>query len=856
MRARTLLAAVLAASCEGTTRPADGGLDVALRDVGAADLGVAFDASEVSAPQPFERSVGALTVRGFPLGLTLARGGATVLRSPTARPFLEVGVVEGGASTTRFYDPRVDTPADVTWRALDRLAAAPETTPEGLRLRLAGEAGLSAEVRIAQAERGVTVRVEVPGAEVALLRFNFASDDGAYHGLGEQFAGADARGRVVPMQLQTGGTTSGTNEQHVPVPFLVSSKGYGVFVETREAGAFDVASTSPDVVRATFEGSRATLHLYENADPLRVVADYTRDTGLPRLPPRWAFAPQQWRNVWRSGDEMLEDARRLRSEGIPTTTMWIDNPWQVSYNDGRIDEARFPNPAALMQTLASLGYRVIFWSTPFLDAVPDGAQPMNEAERLFVTARERGYLVRASNNTPYISPTRFFSPSGMSDAFGALVDFSAPGASAYFEETLRHTIELGGRGYKLDYAEDVLPELAGRRTGLRFANGESERTQRWFYPQGYHGAYRAALDRWAGGDGFTLVRASSWGGQRVCDIIWPGDLDNDFRPGTDGQVGGLPAAVSALISLSESGFPSFASDTGGYRGGRPTREALLRWAEHTAMSPFMQLGGGGESHNPWTYDAEASTIYRDLARLHNQLVPYFYAQVRRASVDGTPPVRSLALAFPNDPGARNDPYAYLIGDDLLAAPVVTAGAIRRQVHFPPGEWVSWYTGFKFTGPADLGVPALIGQPPLFVRVGAAVEMLAPEVQTLVPTTAPDLIDADDRANTRVLRVVPGAETTVTLDDATARVRSTGAERAELVFTAGARVNRLRVEFDFGTMVGAGAAVRVGTTRAVEDPRAATGGCTSCWSTAASRALITVSVEGSATVSVARDGSMP
>jgi alpha-D-xyloside xylohydrolase len=853
MRARPLLAALLAAACEGTTRPADGGLDAAPLDVAAPD--VAVDASEVSAPQPFERTVGGLTVRGFPLGLSLARGGVAVLRSPTARPFLEVGVVEGGASTTRFYDPRVDTPADVTWRALDRLTAAPETTAEGLRLRLAGEGGLSADVHVAQAERGVTLRVEVPGPEVALLRFNFASDDGAYHGLGEQFAGADARGRVVPMQLQTGGTTSGTNEQHVPIPFLVSSKGYGIFVETREAGAFDVASTSADLVRATFEGARATVHLYENPDPLRVVADYTRDTGLPRLPPRWAFAPQQWRNVWRSGDEMLEDARRLRSEGIPTTTMWIDNPWQVSYNDGRIDEARFPNPAQLMQTLASLGYRVIFWSTPFLDAVPEGAQPMNEAERLFVTARERGYLVRASNNTPYISPTRFFSPSGMSDAFGALVDFSAPGASRYFEETLRHTLELGGRGYKLDYAEDVLPELAGRRTGLRFANGESERTQRWFYPQGYHGAYRAALDRWANGDGFTLVRASSWGGQRVCDIIWPGDLDNDFRPGTDGQVGGLPAAVSALISLSESGFPSFASDTGGYRGGRPTREALLRWAEHTAMSPFMQLGGGGESHNPWTYDAEASTIYRDLARLHNQLVPYFYAQVRRASVDGTPPVRSLPLAFPNDPGARNDPFTYLIGDDLLAAPVVTAGAIRRVVHFPPGEWVSWYTGFKFAGPADLGVPAVIGQPPLFVRVGAAVEMLAPEVQTLVPTTASDIIDADDRANTRVLRVVPGAETTVTLDDATARVRSTGAERAEVVFTAGARVTRLRVEFDFGTMAG-GAAVRVGTTLAVEDRRATTGECTSCWSTTVSRPLITVSVEGSTTVSVTRDGSMP
>ena len=93
MRARPLLAALLAAACEGTTRPADGGLDAAPLDVAAPD--VAVDASEVSAPQPFERTVGGLTVRGFPLGLSLARGGVAVLRSPTARPFLEVGVVEG-----------------------------------------------------------------------------------------------------------------------------------------------------------------------------------------------------------------------------------------------------------------------------------------------------------------------------------------------------------------------------------------------------------------------------------------------------------------------------------------------------------------------------------------------------------------------------------------------------------------------------------------------------------------------------------------------------------------------------------------------------------------------------------------
>ena len=153
------------------------------------------------------------------------------------------------------------------------------------------------------------------------------------------------------------------------------------------------------------------------------------------------------------------------------------------------------------------------------------------------------------------------------------------------------------------------------------------------------------------------MRGSAWGGQSVADIVWPGDLDNDLREGLGEEVGGLPGAVTALVSLAASGFPSFASDTGGYRGGMPTRETLLRWAEHTAFTPFLQLGGAGEHHNPWLYDTEAGAIYQRLARAHMDLVPYFRMYAIRASTSGRPPLAHAALAFPRDPGSRGDPYA-------------------------------------------------------------------------------------------------------------------------------------------------------------------------------------------------------
>lgn len=643
----------------------------------------------------------------------------------------------------------------------------------------------------------------------------------------------------------------------MPVPFLVSSKGYGIFVRTLEAGAFDVAATSPDVVRATFEGARATVALYEDEDPLRVVADYTRATSLPRLPPRWSFAPQQGRSAWRSGDEMLDDARRLRREGIPITTLWIDGPWQTSDNDGRIDEARFPNPAALLQTLASLGYRVIFSSAPSLDAVAVGAQPMNEAERLFVQARDRGMLVRDASGAPYVSPPRPLSADGPSFPLGALMDFSSVESLWFFRETLRGVIELGGRGFTLDAADALRAEVDGQRTGLRFSYDATERTQRGAYAFHYHNVYRAALARWARDDGVVVVRAANSGGQRDCDIVWPGDLDNDFRAGTDGQVGGLPAAVSALISLSESGFPSFASETGGARGGRPTREALLRWAEHTAMSPFMLLGGGA-SHNPWTDDAEASVVLRDLARLHLQLVPYFYAQGQRASRDGTPPVRSLALAFPDEPGARGDAFSYLLGPDLLAAPVVTPGATTRRVHIPRGTWVHWFTRERYAGPMEVEVPAPIGRPPLFVRAGAVVPMLAPEVETLVDAASADLVDAADRAAVRGAHIVPRGDVSALVDGAGVRVVASSPTRTELTFTPSGDVSVLRAQVDVGSRGVTSPRVRV-RLREVDLPEsdlALQGICGRCWHFDASQGIVTLTLQGELAVTITVEPSSP
>ncbi len=798
-------------------------------------------AFEVTTPE------GTVAVRGMPLRVSLRRPTGPLFDSSDLA-FLQVGLRPGGPSPTRFHDPRVADPAGIAW-VTPRQAT--RVDPAGGLLTLDDPRTGPVTIRVAAEAPGVVgLHLEAGGPDVAMLRFVIPTDSGAYRGLGERFGALDPRGSVVPMQLHVAGTSSsGTNETHVPVPFVVSSRGYGMFVRTREAGAFDVGATAPGELRATFEGHAASVFflLDGRGSPTEVIARYTRLTGLARLPPRWAFGPQHWRNVWRNRDELLEDARRIRAEGIPTTTIWIDNPWMRSYTDHEVDTARFPDPPGLMRELEALGYRVLFWSVPYLDAVGQGAAPTNEAERRWLRARDAGWLVRGPGGTPYVSPLPYGSPGGMRDAAGSLVDFTAPEASTFWTESLGPLVMLGARAFKLDYAEDILADIAGVRPRFGFAQGASERTGRWAYPQGYHAAYRAALDRYAGGDGFVMGRASSWGGQSVLDVVWPGDLDNDFRPHVyEREVGGLPASVHALVSLAESGFPNFASDTGGYRGGRPAREALLRWAEHTALSPFLQLGGGGESHNPWTYDPEATAHYQSMARLHNRLVPYLYAQARRASRDGTPPVRSLAVAFPDDPGGFAEGEAYLLGDDLYVAPVIVAGASTRRVHVPPGVWVHWWSRRAFGGPTDVEIPAPLGQPALFVRRGAALELLPDDLDTLVAATAPGVVDAADRADRRGLSVWSNTAVSHPLEDGGTVAFTPGPSGWTAAVTRGGVVRRLHLAVDAR---GAGqdapaqaTPLRLTTAGYGEDPRATTGACASCWSWDAPRATLHVVVE--------------
>ncbi len=600
------------------------------------------------------------------------------------------------------------------------------------------------------------------GSATAFVRLRpRASRDEGFYGLGEWFDSVNHRGKRRPMQIEPDFTVESTDtENHVVVPFLVGTRGWGLFVESSRPGLFDVAKKEADLVEITFgtagdSAAGLTFHLFAAAQPLDVPGLYEQVTGPPALPAPWALGPWVWRDENTDQAQVLDDFAQLRERDLASSGYWIDRPYATKVNTFDFEAARFPDPAALFTAAQAAGLKLALWHTPYLEP---GSDPF------LAEATAQGFF-------PPVVGT-------VLNKWSAPLDLTRPEARHWWQQQLGAYRALGVEGFKLDYGEDVAVGLSGGRNVWRFADGSDERTMHRGYTLLYHQTY---AELFSPESSFLLCRTGRWGDQVHATVIWPGDIDatltrfsETFTAGTDTVtgVGGLPAAVIAGQSLGVSGFPFFAADTGGYRHSPPSKETWVRWVEQSALGTAMQTGDGS-SQMPWEYtpdngrDDEALQVYRDFARLHLRLFPYLWTYAKRLASDGRPIQRPLGLAYPQL-GAHPDDE-YLLGDELLVAPVVTAGATSREVLLPPGRWLGFFDGVWRDGGAagaSVTVDAPLTKLPLFLRAGALLPLLRPSIDTLAPATDPQVESFADDAGLLYVRVVPGPSESISLYDGT------------------------------------------------------------------------------------------
>ncbi|MFN8150101.1 MAG: glycoside hydrolase family 31 protein [Solirubrobacterales bacterium] len=484
---------------------------------------------------------------------------------------------------------------------------------------------------------------------------------------------------------------------------FISSSGYGFLLDRDELSHWRLASDRPDAWQVQSFGSRLDYVVAPGTAP-EAIGKITSISGRQRVPPRWALGQILDREVIYENDspskyeaEVRQDLADFDRYGIHPSAYRIEG-WQFLPDDVL---------AEIIAELRRRGIHPMVYFRAFVGKDEIGTDDPSAYDE----ALAKGYVATHADGTPYTFTSNF-------NADGAQIDFTDPDAVAWWQDRVRRALQLGADGFMQDFGEQVLSDM-------HFADGSTGATMHNRLPVLFHRATFEAVRRFErshpGRHIFYFTRAGysgSPGSARWEFANFPGDETTDWT-----RSSGLASLTPDMLNRGIGGAYGFSTDIGGYFDVAlyqpTTKELFIRWAQWAALSPMFRLHGsvGAGVHMPWTFDEETLDRYRALARLHERAIPLIQRLWKRARRTGIPIARPLWLSYPKDPAAASQDQEWLLGPDLLVAPVVEQGASTRRVHFPRGCWRT-RGGERYSGPSDVTVAAPLSRLPFFIRCGA------------------------------------------------------------------------------------------------------------------------------------------
>lgn len=531
----------------------------------------------------------------------------------------------------------------------------------------------------------------------AMARF-MAYEGERFYGLGQHRHGRlDQKGCVIDLSQ---------HNSEVTIPFLLSSRGYGLLWHNPAIGRVELGETG---TRWIAEATGVIDYWITAGDTWSDITErYAEATGHPRLLPEWASGFWQSKLRYLNQQELLRVAHEYKRRGLPLSVIVVDFFHWTMMGDFKFDLEQWPDPAGMVRELEAMGIKVMVSVWPAVNGNSENFQEMID----------RGLMLRTERGVPALFPFLDTKPEGL--VYAHYYDPSNPEARQYFWQKMRENYYK--HGFRIFWLDACEPEMyPDDFDNLRYHIGNGAAVS-CLYPflheQGFFEGMRAE-----GEEEIIFLCRSAWAGsQRFGSAVWSGDIKSTFEV--------LAEQVRAGLNIGLSGIPWWTTDIGGFHSGDPRtpyfRELIVRWFQYGVFCPLFRLHGvrqpagdkSGSDNEVWSFGEQAYPIITGILNLRERLRPYIMEQMRAAHEHGTPPMRPLFFDFPADAECAAVEDQFMFGPDILVAPVVEEGQRQRRVYLPAGaSWTDAWTGEILPGGQWRNVDAPLEHIPVYLRNG-------------------------------------------------------------------------------------------------------------------------------------------
>lgn len=503
-------------------------------------------------------------------------------------------------------------------------------------------------------------------AHTTYLREQLKTDIGeCIYGFGEKFTPFVKNGQVVETWNNDGGTCS--DQSYKNIPFYISSKSYGILVNSSDKVSFEVNSDTVSKVTFTIPGEQLEYFVIGGRNLEHVLENYTTLTGKPALPPAYSFGLWLSTSFTTSYDEETVNSfiDGMAERKIPLQVFHFDCFWMKEYEwcNFEWDKDMFPDPEGMLKRLHDKGLEICVWINSYI----------GQQSKLFDIGKERGYFIKNLDGSVFQAD--LWQP-GM-----AIVDFTNPEACSWYKGLLKNLFDMGVNNIKTDFGERI-------PTKCQYYNGMDPIKMHNYYTYLYNKVIFEALEEYYGKDKACLfARSATVGGQKF-PVHWGGDCYADYSAMSETLHGGL--------SLCSSGFGFFSHDMGGFEATAPA-DIYKRWCAFGCLSTHSRLHGSTSYRVPWAYDDEACDVLRHYVNLKGKLMPYLWAQANKTHITGIPMMRSMIVAFTDETACKYLDQQYMLGDNLCIVPVMNAAG-TAEFYLPDcGTWTDIQSGETYEG---------------------------------------------------------------------------------------------------------------------------------------------------------------